>query len=139
MKVLTLLPLPQLYAICRLECLKPLLEDAVSQQAQFGPLYALSVTADEISLICTQDKAEALQPLCGGQFDFGWKAFRLAGTFAFDQVGILAGISTVLAQAEVGIMAVSTFDTDYILVKQENWDKARQAVIAAGYAWGEEK
>jgi len=134
----TLIPLPLHYAICRLDCQELSQLMLVGKPHLLSPLFSLTVTTDEISLICTQEKAKALQHLCEGHFDYGWKAFRLAGTFDFGQIGILAKISTVLAHAEVGIMAVSTFDTDYILVKQEHWAKAQQATSDAGYLWGEE-
>jgi len=63
----------------------------------------------------------------------GWRAFRIAGTLEFSLVGILAGISSVLAKAEIGIFAVSTFDTDYILFKEERGAAVRAVLREAGY------
>jgi hypothetical protein len=58
---------------------------------------------------------------------------RIVGTLDFSLIGILAKISAVLAEAEVGIFAVSTFDTDYIFIKEENLTRAKDALAAAGY------
>ncbi len=63
----------------------------------------------------------------------GWRAFRIEGTLDFSLVGILARISSVLAAEGIGIFAISTFDTDYVLVKAENLDRALAALGNAGY------
>jgi hypothetical protein len=59
---------------------------------------------------------------------------RIVGQLDFSLTGILSGIATVLADAQVGIFAVSTYDTDYILVKSDNFNKAAEALTAAGYS-----
>jgi hypothetical protein len=58
---------------------------------------------------------------------------RIVGTLDFSLIGILAKLSAVLAKADVGIFAVSTFDTDYIFIKEENLIRAKEALAAAGY------
>ena len=63
----------------------------------------------------------------------GWKAFRIDGTLDFSLVGILSKISGILADNGIGIFALSTYDTDYILTKAENFDRAVQALEGAGY------
>ena len=63
----------------------------------------------------------------------GWRAFRVAGTLDFSLVGILAALSKTLADAGVGIFAISTFDTDYILAKAEDFDRALAALRAEGH------
>ena len=81
----------------------------------------VSRTEDELSLVgptaaiagTNMDKVEA-----------GWTAFKVQGPFAFDETGIVAALSRALAEAEIGIFVISTFDTDYVLVKQENADAA---------------
>ena len=65
----------------------------------------------------------------------GWRAMRITGTLDFSLIGILAGISEVLARAGVGIFVVSTFDTDYILVKESQLSAAQTALIRAGYSF----
>ena len=63
----------------------------------------------------------------------GWRAMRFAGALAFDEVGILAGITRTLAEAGVSVFAVSTYATDYVLVREAEWDAAARALAAAGY------
>lgn len=63
----------------------------------------------------------------------GWCGMRIVGTLDFSLIGILAKISAVLAEAKVGIFAVSTFDTDYIFIKEESLARAKTALLAAGY------
>lgn len=63
----------------------------------------------------------------------GWQAFRISGTLDFALVGILARISAILAENEIGIFAISTYDTDYVLVKKENYRKALRVLENDGY------
>lgn len=65
--------------------------------------------------------------------DDGWRALRVCGTLDLSLIGIMAEISTILADSGIGLFAVSTFDTDYILVRSENFDKAIGALRAAGH------
>ena len=65
--------------------------------------------------------------------DDGWKGFRIEGVLDFSLIGILSKISSVLADNSIGIFAVSTYNTDYILVKNENFDKALSVLGQAGY------
>ena len=81
-------------------------------------------TANENSLVCPVEKA----PRNATAREDGWKGFYVEGTLDFSLVGILAAISTALAQKKIGIFAVSTYDTDYIFVKEENFAEALKAV-----------
>lgn len=63
----------------------------------------------------------------------GWRAFRVAGSMDFGMVGVLAGLATALSGAQVSIFAVSTFDTDYILVRAGQLETALAALRAAGH------
>ena len=90
-------------------------------------------TDRELSLVCPQDAA----PADALAREDGWRAFRVAGVLDFSLTGVLAGLSAALADAGVGIFAVSTYDTDYILVKEENLPRALAALRAAGYEIGE--
>lgn len=67
------------------------------------------------------------------EYENGWKSFRIQGVLDFSLIGILAKISGILAENKIGIFAVSTFNTDYILVKKENFDKALNVLADAGY------
>ena len=91
--------------------------------------YFIGRADEEISLVCkTEDTpAETLVR------DDGWRAFRIQGTLDFSMIGVLSKISSILAANKIGIFAVSTYNTDYILVKQENFDKALKALEEADY------
>ena len=86
-------------------------------------------TDDEISLVCETDRA----PAATTEREDGWKGFVISGVLDFSLIGILSKISTVLAENGIGIFAVSTYNTDYILVKAENFERAESALVAAGY------
>ncbi len=86
-------------------------------------------TDDEISLVCKTEDA----PTDTTERDDGWKGFRIEGVLDFSLIGILSKISSILAENNIGIFAVSTFNTDYIFVKSENFDRALSALKKKGY------
>ena len=86
-------------------------------------------TDQEKSLVCPTD----LVPDHTLARDDEWRAFRICGELDFSLIGILAKISTILAENEIGIFAISTYNTDYILTKEKNFDKALQVLADAGY------
>lgn len=86
-------------------------------------------TEDENSLVCT---TECVPDNVLIRED-GWKAFRIEGVLDFSLIGILARISTVLADSHIGIFVISTYNTDYVLVKEENFQKAAMVLSQAGY------
>ena len=116
--------LPQSFAVARLE---PAAELPSAVLASPG-FVSLTRTEDELSIVCAEDVTAGLP-----QVDSGWRAIKVQGPFAFDQTGILASFLDPLAVAAVGIFAVSTFDTDYILVKSENLSDALAALKEAGH------
>jgi len=118
--MLTLQILPQNLTICKVSDL--------SAFAMAG-LYFIGNTDAELSLVCETDKT----PANTAAREDGWRAMRIVGTLDFSLTGILSKIATVLADAGVGIFAVSTYDTDYILVKKENLDRAAGALRRAEY------
>ena len=91
--------------------------------------YFIGRTDEEISLVCRTEDVPA------GVTDRsdGWKGFRIQGTLDFSLIGILSGISSVLADHKIGIFAVSTYNTDYILVKEEDFDRALVSLEKEGY------
>ncbi len=91
--------------------------------------FFLSKTDKEISLVCETRYA----PSNATHREDGWKAFRIQGTLDFSLIGILSKITTILAENQIGIFAVSTYNTDYILVKEENFERAMNALCEAGY------
>ena len=92
--------------------------------------YFVGRTDEEVSLVCLTEDAPA-ETLAR---EDGWRGFRIQGVLDFALIGILSKISTVLADSGIGIFAVSTYNTDYILVKEENFARAAEALQGAGYA-----
>ncbi len=97
----------------------------------FAPqgLYFLSVTDEEISLVCE----ERFSPKSTAASDNGWRAFRIEGILDFSLIGILSKITALLAENNIGIFAVSTYNTDYIMTKAESFERALSVMEAAGY------
>lgn len=93
-----------------------------------GPFTALIRSPDELSLVCP-----ATQVPAGVRTEGGWALLRLHGPFPLDAVGILRSVLDPLAEAGIGILALGTFDTDYILVRQAQLPRALQALAAAGH------
>lgn len=87
-------------------------------------------TDEENSLVC---KSESVPDNVIERED-GWKAFRIQGVLDFSLIGILSKITTILAEHKIGVFAISTFNTDYIFVKEENFSKAIELMSSAGYS-----
>lgn len=86
-------------------------------------------TDEENSLVCSLDSV----PANASERDDGWRAFRIQGVLDFSLIGILSKISTILAENGIGIFAVSTFNTDYILTKEINFSRAIEVLKEHGY------
>ena len=115
--------LPGSWAIVRLP------PDAnVPAAALVPPFHSVTRTPDELSLVCPDDAVPD-----GARVERGWAVLVLAGPFPFELTGILLSFLAPLAEAGVGIFAMSTFDTDYVLVKREKLDEAVAALTAAGH------
>lgn len=91
--------------------------------------YFIGKTDEELSLVCRTEDT----PDCTTERDDGWKCFRIQGVLDFSLIGILSNISGILADNKIGIFAVSTYNTDYILVKSENFGRAIDALRKEGY------
>lgn len=91
--------------------------------------YFIGRTDEEISLVCETSYV----PSSAVARDDGWKAFRIEGVLDFSLIGILSKISSILAENKIGIFAVSTFNTDYILIKEENFERALKVLGENGY------
>lgn len=86
-------------------------------------------TDSELSLVCPSQSV----PPDAIERDDGWKCFRIRGVLDFSLIGILSALTDVLARNRIGVFAVSTFNTDYILVKSADFDRALSALSAEGY------
>lgn len=89
----------------------------------------LAHTDEELSLVCPTETA----PTAMAERDDGWRAFRIEAQLDFSLVGVLAKIAAILAQADIAIFAISTYDTDYVLTRKERFEQALEALQAAGY------
>lgn len=86
-------------------------------------------TNEESSLVCLTSDV----PTNVTDRDDGWKAFRIQGILDFSLIGILSKITGILAEHKIGIFAISTFNTDYILTKAENYQNALKVLSDEGY------
>ena len=106
-------------------CKVPSLAD-IDTEAGF---FFIGKTDEEISLVCRTEDT----PADTTEREDGWRGFRIEGILDFSLTGILAKISGILAEKKIGIFAVSTYNTDYVLVKKGNLAGAMEALSAAGY------
>ena len=91
--------------------------------------YFIGKTDEELSLVCKTEDT----PANTIERDDGWRGFRIQGTLDFSLIGILSKISGILAANEIGIYAVSTYNTDYTLVKESSFERALEVLSAGGY------
>lgn len=115
---------PGLYCICRLGPDEP--TPAWTTLASFC---SLTRTGDELSIVCNQ---EAVPP--DVRAERNWRLLGVQGPLDLSMVGILAGLATTLATAGVSIFAISTFDTDYLLVRDDDLHRALDALRDGRYA-----
>ena len=92
--------------------------------------YFIGKTDEELSLVCKTEDT----PSKTIEREDGWRGFRIQGVLDFSLIGILSELSSILAEHEIGIFAVSTYNTDYILVKEENYERALEVLASEGYA-----
>jgi Uncharacterized conserved protein len=120
---LTLQLLEDKFGVCRLNY-----QDKIPDFAINSEFYSITGTKDELSVVCLQkDIPEGLR--C----EPDWRIFKIEGVLDFSLIGILSSISSVLAKEGISIFAVSTYDTDYILVKDKDIDHAIKALLADNY------
>ena len=120
--------LPGAYAIARLDA------DAVVPGWATRAQGFVSITRadDELSIVCRSDAVQD-----DVRADGDWRTIKIDGPFAFDQIGVLVSLAAPLAGAGVAIFVVSTFDTDYILVKAHQLAQAIAALQSAGHDFAE--
>lgn len=122
-KVLTMRLLDEKYGVCRLDK-----NELIPEWAQNSDFFSITKTSDELSIVCSQDSIPD-----DIKCEKDWRILKVEGPLDFSLVGILASISAVLAKARISIFAISTYDTDYILVKNNDIDKAIASLINEKY------
>jgi hypothetical protein len=109
-----LILLPDSLAICRLP------QDApIPQWALAGDLYAVFRSEDELSIVCPDG-----HPPAETKADSGWRALKVQGPLPLTEIGVIASLSAPLAAAGIAVFVISTFDTDYLLIKEADLSKA---------------
>jgi hypothetical protein len=126
MPVLTLVPLDDLFAVCRLAADTPLPAWIARSASVF---VSITRTSDELSIVCRQEVVPE-----DVRCERGWRCLRVAGTLDPALVGVLASLLAPLADAGIAVFVVSTFDTDYLLVKEERWDSTIAILRRAGHS-----
>ncbi len=113
--------LPDRLSVCRLPATAP-------WPVPGGPgFYSATRTGSEISVVCPEDMAPE-----GAQVEPDWRAIEVAGPLEFELIGVLSGLTAPLADVDVSVFVVSTYDTDYILVHAGALERAVEALRAAG-------
>lgn len=115
---------PGSFAICRLP-----VSDPIPQPA--GAFWSATRTADELSVVCEEGHAPFAP-----RVEAGWACLRVEGTLDFSLTGVLSSIAGPLAQAGISLFAMSTYDTDYVLVRRESLPAAARALRDAGHEVG---
>jgi hypothetical protein len=118
---LEILPTP--LAVCRLPATA-----AIPAWAGRGPLASVTRTAEETSIVCAAARIPARV-----RAERGWRALRVRGPLSFDLTGVLASVLAPLAVAQVPVFALSTYDTDHVLVRASDLGRAVEALVAAGH------
>jgi hypothetical protein len=116
--------LPERFAISRLASNAPLPDWATQ-----GAFYSVTRTSDELAIVAEESFVPA-----GTQSETGWRVLKVQGPFELSEVGALASLAAPLAAAQVSMFVVSTFDTDYLLVTQEQLASAIAMFDRAGHS-----
>ena len=126
MKSLTLREVPGHLAVLRLPG-----GSSLPDWATRGAFWCAVSTPEELSIVCDPRSIPALAPGLG--IEGPWRALRVEGVLDFALTGIVSALSAPLAEAGISIFAVSTFDTDYLLVKASTWEAAKAVLLQAGH------
>lgn len=122
-KILTMKLLKERYGVCRLGKNEP-----IPEWTKNSDFCSITKTLDELSIVCTE--ASIPKDI---KCEKDWRILKIEGPLDFSLIGILASISTILAQEGISIFAISTYDTDYILVKNNDIDNAVKSLIKERY------
>ena len=98
-----------------------------------GSFGSVTRTADELSIVCATAHVPSTPLAASVARDDGWRALKVVGPFAFTEVGVLLQVAAPLAAAGISILAMATFDTDYVLVQEPQLARAVAELRAAGH------
>ena len=123
-KSLSLVILPQRLAICRL-----FPDEPIPNFLSLSPFWSITRTSDELSVVLSEDIVPA-----DWKAETGWRCLKVIGPLDFDLTGSLASLAMPLCEAGVSIFVISTYDTDYLLVREESLEKATQILLKSGHS-----
>lgn len=123
-KKLVLDVLPERFGICRFDP-----NASVPDWVWTSPFYSITRTQEEVSVVCHMDVIPQ-----GTMFEKGWRCLRVQGPIAFSETGILSSLAQPLAIAHISIFALSTYDTDYVLVKEKTLSKTIEILTKEGFS-----
>ena len=122
-KKLSLQLLPDRMAVCRLDPAASLPE-----WFDMSGFYSITRTDEELTIVC-REALVASGSIC----ENGWRYFKVQGVLDFSEIGIMFSLTQSLAESGVSVFVMSTFDTDYFMVKEKDLTKAIDALTAAGH------
>jgi hypothetical protein len=120
---LSLILLPGRFAVCKLEP-----DAGIPGWAAGGSFVSITRTSDELSIVCEEASVPAFANCA-----HGWRCLRVAGAMDFSAIGVLASLVEPLAQAQISVFAISTFDTDYLLFREYDLEKTAEALLRMGH------
>lgn len=124
MSVQTVRVLEGIFGVSRLEPEAP-----IPAWAEGEGLVSITRSQDELSIVCLEGRVPRAVSC-----ERGWSCLQVVGPFTFETIGVLASLAAPLAEAGVPILCLSTYDTDYLLVRAPDLPRAREALLAAGHA-----
>lgn len=122
-RALHLLTFSGRFAVCRLAP-----DDPVPTWAMKANFFSITRTQDELSVVCPEDVLPVEV-----RSEKGWRCLRVAGTIDFTAIGVLASLVSPLAENGISVFAISTFDTDYLVVKEKDWPATLTSLKGAGH------
>ena len=122
-KLLTMKLLKEHFGVCRLGK-----DEIIPEWLKNSEFYSITKTAEELSIVCSQNCIPS-----DIKCENNWRSLKVEGPLDFSLIGIMSSISTILAQEKISIFAISTYDTDYILVKDNDIANAVNALSSENY------
>ncbi|WP_058991748.1 ACT domain-containing protein [Sarcina ventriculi] len=123
---LTLKLLKERYGVIRLEK-----DESIPTWVFVGEFYSITKTEDELSIVCLEKDIQL--DIKNKKCETDWRILKIEGPLNFSLIGILSKISTLMANNNISIFAISTYDTDYILIKENKIKKAINTLMTNGY------
>src|ERR1700757_4811641 len=116
------------FAICRLDP-----QDAIPVWALTGSFFTISKTDEELSIVCEEAAIDPEHGMTHIKVEPGWRCLKLHGPIPFETTGVIASLTTALANAGISVSAIATYDTDYLFVKSDRLQDAIRALKSAGH------